>query len=204
MKYLTLLLSVLLFAICDTRADDTPPPAPAATAPATPPAPAQNPATPAPVAAKPDEDTEPGAFKRRLQAAAAVITGNHADPDAIAARDKEIADLKAENAKLTARVAAQDRELVEAVAYVKGLTAGTADPTKPPSATAKAAAQEVQNGIAAAARAVGIPTTALTNPPAAAQPPAAPAAIPAFGTPEWSALSDSYWKARPAATVAAN
>ena len=180
MKYLLIALAALTLSLTGARAEDAPPanPATPAAAPATPAAPVTPTAAPVapPVANKPDEDTQPGAFKRRLQAAAAVITGNHAAADAAADKDKQIADLAAKVSALEATIKAKETELVEAVAYVKALTTTAPVAGVPaaaaPSPTAQAAAEQVQAGIAAAVRSVGVPTTALAQPvtPAAAAP----------------------------------
>lgn len=176
-KLLALILSFVLFSFCEARAEDTPaaPETPVATSPAPAP-PVNTPASPAPVANKPDEDTEPGAFKRRLQAAAAVITGNHASLEGSSDKDNQIAALQAEVATLKATVAAKEAIIVEAVALVQGLNSGTAKPAAVASnPVAQAAVEVTQQGLANEIRKVGIPAASLTAPASAADP------IPASG-----------------------
>lgn len=202
MKFLTLLFSVMLLALTGTAsAEDTPPanstPAVAPTTPAAPtnPAPAGNATTPTP-ANKPDDDTQPGAFKRRLEAAKAVITGNHAALDSAAEKDAKITALTEQVNALTKENNALKGELTEAVAYCQSLKTGTAA-AAPASPVGQAAADAVSAGIAAAAKSVGIPTTNLTQP-------AAPAAAPALPDDPRALIALHFERAKAAAPTASN
>lgn len=173
-KLLALIAALTLFSFCQARADDTPaaPPAPAQQqAPPT----DQTPAPAPPVAKKPEEDNEPGAFMRRLQAGAAILTGNHASLQDIADKDKQIAALQAkvtaleaEVTSLKAAVAKKEGIILEALNFARGMTDGTAPKDQAaPNQAAQDMADAIQRGIAAEVRKVGVPAATLTEPPAA-------------------------------------
>ncbi len=165
MKYKSILvfLAAFILSAFTASAEEAAP----GNAPAAPPVPVEQPAA-QPVAKKPEEDNEPSAFKRRLQAMAAVLTGNHApladsaDKDAIIAKlNAAIAGKDGEIAALNTRLAAQEKEAME---VIQSIVSGKADAkTIADNAVAAAAAKILSDGITARAKAVGVPDEMLEN-----------------------------------------
>lgn len=124
---------------------------------------------------------------------------------ALEAAQKEIADLRAENAALRKENRKQAQQLAHFdanwPAIEAALTQGTPDAPALSTKIGKKVAATVMKTAAQQMKGAGHNPAKLPG-PGAQQPPAplpaagAKAAAPAFGTPEFSAVSDAFWSAR--------